>query len=104
MNVKRKRNYAIATVLLGSIGTIGGELASDQARTSRHNLAFGGPSRGSDHDAAMRIGGEAPGGGSILERGMQAMAERGSPPPRIVIGGSSYEVNERRIWLRLLSH
>jgi hypothetical protein len=38
-------------------GTIGGELASDQAQTSRHNLAFGWTERGSDHDAAMRIGG-----------------------------------------------
>jgi hypothetical protein len=39
----------------------------------------------------MRIGGEAPGGGSILESGMEAMACCGSPPPRIVIGSSSYE-------------
>jgi hypothetical protein len=35
------------------------------ARTSRQNLAFSGPLR-SDHDAAMRIGGEAPGRSSIL--------------------------------------
>jgi hypothetical protein len=37
-----------------------------------------------DHDAVMRIGGEAPGGGSILSVGIIAMFEYGFPPPRIV--------------------
>ena len=37
-----------------------------------------------DHDAVMRIGGEAPGGGSILSVGISAMFEYGFPPPRIV--------------------
>src|SRR5271166_3994148 len=37
-----------------------------------------------DHDAVMRIGGEAPGGGPILSVGIGAMFEYGFPPPRIV--------------------
>src|ERR1700748_3277354 len=37
-----------------------------------------------DHDAVMRIGGEAPGGGPILSVGISARFEYGIPPPRIV--------------------
>ena len=37
-----------------------------------------------DHDAVMRIGGEAPGGRSILSVGINARFEYGFPPPRIV--------------------
>jgi len=37
-----------------------------------------------DHDAVMRIGGEAPGGGPILLVGIGARFEYGFPPPRIV--------------------
>jgi hypothetical protein len=37
-----------------------------------------------DHDAVMRIGGEAPGGGPILSVGISAMFKYGFPPPRIV--------------------
>ena len=37
-----------------------------------------------NHDAVMRIGGEAPGGGAILSVGISAMFEYGVPPPRIV--------------------
>ena len=37
-----------------------------------------------DHDAVMRIGGEAPGGGPILSVGISARFEYGVPPPRIV--------------------
>ena len=37
-----------------------------------------------DHDAVMRIGGKAPGGGPILSVGIGAMFEYGFPPPRIV--------------------
>ena len=37
-----------------------------------------------DHDAVMRIGGKAPGGGPILTVGISAMFEYGFPPPRIV--------------------
>jgi hypothetical protein len=36
-----------------------------------------------DHDAIMRIGGKAPGGGPILPVGISAMFEYGFPPPRI---------------------
>jgi hypothetical protein len=42
--------------------------------------------RDPDHDAAMRIGGEAPGRGPILQSGLEAMSDTGSPPPRIVLG------------------
>ena len=37
-----------------------------------------------DHDAIMRIGGVAPGGGPILSVGISARFEYGIPPPRIV--------------------
>ena len=37
-----------------------------------------------DHDAVMRIGGEAPGGGPILSVGISARFEYGFPPPLIV--------------------
>jgi hypothetical protein len=37
-----------------------------------------------DHDAVIRIGGEAPGGGPILSVGISARFEYGFPPPRIV--------------------
>jgi hypothetical protein len=37
-----------------------------------------------DHDAVMRIGGEAPGGGPILPVGINAMSGCRFPPPRIV--------------------
>jgi hypothetical protein len=37
-----------------------------------------------NHDAVMRIGGEAPGGGPILSVGISARFEYGFPPPRIV--------------------
>jgi hypothetical protein len=37
-----------------------------------------------DHDAVMRIGGKAPGGGPILTVGISAMFEYGFPPSRIV--------------------
>jgi hypothetical protein len=36
-----------------------------------------------DHDAVMRIGGKAPGGGPILSVGISARFEYGVPPPRI---------------------
>ena len=60
----------------------------------RGELAIGAPLRAADlysvgsfdpdHDAVMRIGGEAPGGGPILSVGISAMFEYGFPPPRIV--------------------
>ena len=39
------------------------------AKLSRHNLVFGGVARTHDHDAAMRISGEAPGSGTNLCNG-----------------------------------
>src|SRR5438128_662693 len=52
------------------------------ARIAHRKLVFG--RFGPDHDAVMRIGGEAPGGGPILSVGISAMFEYGFPPPRIV--------------------
>ena len=37
-----------------------------------------------DHDAVMRIGGEAPGGGPILSVGIKGQVRIRLPPPRIV--------------------
>ena len=37
-----------------------------------------------DHDAIMRIGGEAPGGGANLLVGIRASSNHDFPPPRIV--------------------
>ena len=45
------------------------------ARVARHELVFGRPRR-SHHDAVMRIGGEAPRGGPILNRGAKAIVQR----------------------------
>src|SRR6266508_4084044 len=39
-----------------------------------------------NHDAAMRIGSEAPGRGPILQYGLKARSDIWSPPPRIVLG------------------
>ena len=41
-----------------------------------------------DHDAVMRISGEAPGGGPFFRSASSAMFEYGFPPPRIVNFGS----------------
>ena len=56
-----------------------------RARSSRHNLVFG-RSVGPDHDAVMRIGGEAPRRRAHSGKRLQSQACFGSPPPRIVIG------------------
>ena len=52
---------------------------------SRHNLVCGGSTKDPNHDAALRIGGEAPRGGPILSLDMEVMGWGGSPPPRIVL-------------------
>ena len=49
--------------------------ARHRARVARHELVFGRPRR-SHHDAVMRIGGEAPRGGPILNRGAKAIVQR----------------------------
>ena len=52
-----------------------------------------------DHDAVMRIGGEAPGGGPILSVGISARFEFGFPPPRIVNSAVMLKsLRERRKW------
>jgi len=60
-----------------------GELAIG-AHLRATNLYAVGPVLGPDHDAVIRIDGEAPGGGPILSVGIGAMFEYGFPPPRIV--------------------
>jgi hypothetical protein len=61
---------------------IRGELAIEAHFRAAHLYAVG--SFDPDHDAVMRIGGKAPGGGPILSVGSSAMFEYGFPPPRIV--------------------
>ena len=46
------------------------------AELSRHNLVFGGVEKTHDHDAVMRISGEAPGGGTILWNGESQVPPR----------------------------
>jgi hypothetical protein len=60
---------------------IGGELAIGRGSRAANLYSVGSDP---DHDAVMRIGGEAPGGGPILSVGISAMFEYGFPPPRIV--------------------
>src|SRR6202030_2282981 len=54
-----------------------------------------------DHDAVMRIGGKAPGGGPILSVGINAMFEYGFPPPRIV--NSAVVLKRQRVRRMVLS-
>src|SRR6201993_5620203 len=61
---------------------IRGELAIG-ASFDAANLYSVGP-LGPNHDAVIRIGGKAPGGGPILSVGISATSSCGSTPPRIV--------------------
>jgi hypothetical protein len=54
-----------------------------------------------NHDACMRIGGEAPGWRAHSQSRPEAMGRRGSPPPRIVIDGPSAQADGCRIYLRV---
>ena len=76
------------------IVTIGGELARGRG-FSRRNLVYGRSTWDRNHDAAMRIGSEAPRGGPNLFIGIEAMEGNGTPPPRIVIGHPSRTLDER---------
>jgi len=51
---------------------------------SRHKLVWGRSALDPDHDAVMRIGGKAPGGGPILSVGISCHVNNRFPPPRIV--------------------
>ena len=51
---------------------------------SRHQTCIRQVRLDPDHDAVMRIGGEAPGGGANLQVGIRASSNHGFPPPRIV--------------------
>src|SRR5437870_13088845 len=55
---------------------------------SRHDLVFGGAIEARDHDAAMRIGGDAPGQRDHSVERRKPGTSLGTPPPRIVIGCS----------------
>lgn len=76
------------------IVTIGGKLARGRG-FSRRNLVSGRSTWDRNHDAAMRIGSEAPRGGPNLLVGIEAMWGNGTPPPRTVIGGPSRVSDER---------
>src|SRR5437870_11131646 len=62
---------------------IRGELAIRRG-TSRHTLVFGGFHADPNHDAVMRIGGEAPRRQAHSLRRRASHACLGSPPPRII--------------------
>ena len=51
-----------------------------------------------DHDAVMRIGGKAPGGGPILSVGISARFEYGFPPPRIVNSAVALKASASAEW------
>jgi len=84
VKVGRRANFAACSELarpyldsfehdgtLGAIGmTIEGSPLIGRADQSRHNLVSGG-SKDPNHDAVIRIGSEAPGGGPILESGVE---------------------------------
>ena len=57
--------------------------------TSRHTLVFGGFDVNPNHDAVMRISGEAPRRQAHSLRRRASHACLGSPPPRIVMGSPS---------------
>src|ERR1700738_2264269 len=70
---------------LGTIGmTVGGEPACARDQ-SRHNLVFGG-SKDPNHDAAMRIGSEAPRRRTHSFPRHNSHGTNRDPPPRTVIG------------------
>ena len=50
-----------------------------------------------DHDAVMRIGGEAPGGGANLQYGIRATSNHGFPPLGSSIRQCAESQRERRI-------
>ena len=64
-------------------GTVGGELAIGRDHRAAA-LYPAGLRVEPHHDAAMRIGGEAPSGGPILYRGDEAIVRRGTSQPRVV--------------------
>jgi len=66
------RQVVLALNWLSLIVTIGGELARGRG-FSRRNLVYGRSTWDRNHDAAMRIGSEAPRGGPNLLIGMEAM-------------------------------
>jgi hypothetical protein len=66
------------------------------AITSRRNLVFGGP-KDPDHDALMRISGEAPRRRAHSAQRHESLGFGGSPPPRIVIGDPSRSSGSSRV-------
>lgn len=64
--------------------TVRGELAI-QRRSSRRILVFGRSYRDQNHDAVIRIGGEAPRRRAHSPYGADTMRYGGWPPPRIVL-------------------
>jgi hypothetical protein len=75
---------------------IQGELAMGRAFRRAATLYSAGPS-GPDHDAVIRIGSEAPGGGPILESGVERHGLLRVPPPRIMIEANVLLVGLRKL-------
>jgi hypothetical protein len=82
MNCDRAFLQKLRRLAVTCLRRIRGELAIGTHLRATNLYAVG--SFDPDHDAVMRIGGEAPGGGPILSVGISAMFEYGFPPPRIV--------------------
>src|SRR5277367_1232781 len=76
---------------------IRGELASGDIFVATDLYTVG--SFDPDHDAVMRIGGEAPGGGPILSVGISAMFVLRFPPPGSSIRQPAKSQRERRMVL-----
>ena len=76
--------FRIPRCLVGACRSVEDPRGARHWRGSRAAHLYAVGSFDPDHDAVMRIGGEAPGGGPILSVGISARFEYGFPPPRIV--------------------
>ena len=103
--ISRERAFFEPPAFDATCLVIRGELAIGRG-TARHTLVFGGSDADPDHDAVIRIGGEAPRRRAHSLRRRASHACLGSPPPRTVMGIASSTLSTRRpISLgRLLHH
>jgi len=81
------------------------ERSLPRARKDRAgNLVFGGAVKARDHDAAMRIGGEAPGRRDHSVERRKPGTSLGTPLPRILIGSSPVSGKNTRHYLSISLH
>src|SRR5215467_6596941 len=66
------------------LGSVMGDVDLPEFCRPLHRICMRSVRLDPDHDAVMRIGGEAPGGGANLSVGIRASSNHGFPPPRIV--------------------